>query len=92
MTNFKAGDVVQLVDRYSINPEITAFFNAYPSGIFTVRCVYAFYDSVGLVEDNERKFNFRNSRFKLLMNASETSTFEVTNNDLEQLLNDENSA
>lgn len=92
MTKFKTGDVVQLVDKDSADPEITAFFNAYPSGIFTVRCMYAYNDSVSLVEDNERKFNFRNSRFKLLVSASEPSTFEVTDNDLEQLLNNENSA
>lgn len=92
MTDFKTGDVVQLVDGTSDDREITDFFNAHPSGIFTVRRIYEYNKSVGLVEDIERKFNFKNSRFKLLMNASEASTFEVTNNDLEQLLNDENSA
>lgn len=92
MTDFKTGDVVQLVDGISDDHEIIDFFSAHPSGIFTVRRIDQYTKSVALVEDNERKFSFKNSRFKLLVNASEASTFEVTNNDLEQLLNDENSA
>ena len=91
MTNFKTGDVVQLVDGISDDREIINFFSSHPSGIFTVRRVDPYTKSVALVEDSERKFSFRNSRFKLLMTASEASSFEVTNNDLEQLLNDESS-
>lgn len=92
MTDFKTGDVVQLIDGISDDREIINFFSSHPSGVFTVRRIDKYDGSVSLVEDIEHLFNFKNSRFKLLINASEASSFEVTNNDLEQLLNDENSA
>lgn len=92
MTDFKAGDVVQLIDGTSDDREIRDFFNAHPSGIFTVIHVFQYNGHVSLAEDGEHKFSFKNSRFKLFTNASEASSFEVTDNDLEQLLNDGNSA